>query len=338
MTMLRVAVLGYGYWGPNLVRNLQKFPDCQVAVVADMDRRRLDMVVRNYPAVEVTQDALTVLSRTDIDAVAVATPPRTHYELARKGLEEGKHVLVEKPLAGNSRDASDLVELADKNKLSLMVDHTFVYSGPVRTIRELIKGGELGELWYVDSVRINLGAFQNDVNVVWDLAPHDLSIVDYIVDATPRTVSATGISHVSYGAEAADLAYVTLRFDTDLLVHFHFSWLSPVKMRKMLIGGSKKLLEYDHLEADHQVKVYDKGVEFNIEGGRRRLLSERREGDMYAPKVDQTEPLELMCRDFIDSIKLKRTPLADGRQGLKVVRVIEAAVQSMLRGGVPIPL
>lgn len=338
MTVLRVAVLGYGYWGPNLVRNLHKFPDCQVAVVADLDRRRLDMVARNYPAVEVTQDHMATISRADIDAVVVATPPRTHYELAKKGLEEGKHVLVEKPLAGNSRDASHLVELADKSKLSLMVDHTFVYSGPVRKIRELIKSGELGEVWYIDSVRINLGAFQNDVNVVWDLAPHDLSIVDYIVDATPMTVSATGVSHVSYGAEAADLAYVALRFDTDLFAHFHFSWLSPVKMRKMLIGGSRKLLEYDHLEPDHQVKVYDKGVEFDMEGGRRRLLAERREGDLYAPKVDQTEPLELMCRDFIDSITLKRPPLADGRQGLKVVREIEAAIQSMERGGVPIPL
>lgn len=334
MSIPKVALIGYGYWGPNLLRNLYKVATCEVIALADPDQKRLEAAQKQYPELEISTDPAEILVRSDIDAVVLATPPNTHYKLAKRGLEHGKHLLIEKPLADNARDASELVDLAHKNNLTLMVDHTFIYSGAVQKIREIIRNNELGEVWYVDSVRINLGIFQQDVNVVWDLAPHDISILDYLIDAEPISVSATGLAPASYTDNSLEgIAYVTVRYDNSVLAHLHLSWLSPLKIRRMIIGGSRKLLVYDHLDQDHQVKIYDKGVEMITEGKRHKLLGERREGDMHAPKVDQSEPLERVCNHFIQCISNSEKPITDGNSGLKVVRIIEAAIQSMKTGG-----
>ena len=339
MTRLRVGVLGYGYWGPNLVRNLHKIEASEMVAVADRDPHRLSAAKSSYPSIEVMNDADTLLAREDIDAVVVATPPSTHYALAKKALENGKHVLVEKPLTRTTSEAEELVQLARSSRRTLMVDHTFVYCGAVRKIREIIESGELGDIWYVDARRVNLGIFQRDANVIEDLAPHDFSILDYVLNSEPKAVSATFIAPVANADKVpASLAYVTVRLDDDVLAHFHLSWLSPLKIRQTLIGGSKKMLVYDHLEPDHQVKVYDKGLEVVTEGDRRRLLGERRSGDLYAPKVDQTEPLELVCRHFVECALTGQPPLTDGISGLKVVRLLEATSESMRLGGKVIPL
>jgi predicted dehydrogenase len=339
MKKLRVGILGYGYWGPNLVRNLYKVSDCQVVAIADNDQRRLDAAVVAHPGLETSSDAQELLYRKDIDAIVVATPPSTHYLLASIALESGKHVLVEKPLSLNIDEAKSLIDMAKRHKLTLMVDHTFVYSGAVRMIRDIISSGELGDVWYVDAVRINLGLFQRDVNVIQDLGPHDFSILNYLIESDPKTVSAVGIAPVEYGSGTPiSLAYLTVRLANGVLAQFHLSWLSPVKIRRMLIGGSQKTLVYDHLDPDHQIKIYDKGLETITEGDRRRLLTERRIGDMYAPKVDQTEPLEQMCQHFVECALSGKTPLSDGVDGLKVVRLIDATIQSLDQGGAVIAL
>ncbi len=339
MTLLRVAVIGAGYWGPNLIRNFHKLGNCQLVAVADLNQKTLNSIKHNYSSVETTTDAEGLLTRADVDAVAIATPPHTHFQLARKALENGKHVLIEKPLTDSTADAEELVRLADKAKRTLMVDHTFVYSGAVRKIREMIDGNELGEIWYLDSVRIDLGLFTHDTNVVWDLAPHDLSIMSYLLNARPTQVSATGASPVEHFANRSEsISYITVRLDNGCIAHFHLSWLSPVKIRRILIGGSKKMLVYDHLEPDHQVVIYDKGVDITSEEERRRLLVQRRTGDMYAPKIDQTEPLETMCKHFAECALTGKKPISDGAAGLKVVRLIEASIESMRSGGAVVTL
>ncbi|MDO8749586.1 MAG: Gfo/Idh/MocA family oxidoreductase [Dehalococcoidia bacterium] len=339
MTLLRVAVVGAGYWGPNLIRNFHKLGNCQLVAVADLDPKALNGIKRSYGSVETTTDAGSLLTRPDIDAVAIATPPHTHYQLARKALENGKHVLIEKPLTDSTADAEELVKLAEKTKRTLMVDHTFVYSGPVRKIRGMVDSNELGEIWYLDSVRIDLGLFTNDTNVVWDLAPHDLSIMGYLLDARPVEVSATGASPVKYfDGKVESIAYITVRLDNGCITHFHLSWLSPVKIRRILIGGSKKMLVYDHLDPDHQVVIYDKGVDITSEEERRRFLVQRRTGDMYAPKIDQTEPLETMCKHFVECALTGKRPITDGVSGLNVVRLIEATMESMRLGGAVVAL
>jgi len=337
MADLRVGVLGYGYWGPNLVRTFFKTAGCEVVAVADSAPQRLAAARASYQSVELMDNADGLLNRSDIDAVVVATPPSTHYTLTKKALQNGKHVLVEKPLTHRSAEAEELVNLAHDNGLTLMVDYTFIYSGAVRTIREIIQSGALGDIWFLDAVRVNLGVFQQDVDVIEDLAPHDFSILDYILDLEPTSVTATGSARVANGHDVhASLAYVSVRLKDDILAHFHFSWLSPLKIRRMLIGGSKKMLVYDHLEPDHQVKIYDKGVDVVTEGDRRRLLGERRSGDLYAPKVDQTEPLERMCRHFVECTLSTEPPLTDGIAGLKIVRLVEAAHDSMRQDGRPV--
>ena len=334
MSVVCVGVVGFGYWGPNLVRNLFKAESCRVMVIADSDPQRLRVAAGMYPSVEMVSDANAVLDRQDIDAVLIASPTATHFPLAKRALLRGKHVLVEKPLAQTAREAETLVELARRGGLTLMVDHTFIYSGAVRKIREAMRLGELGEIWYLDSVRINLGLFRTDVSVLEDLAPHDLSIQLYALDLDATSVSAIGIAPVGYGGQVQpSLVYLTLRLPNEAIAHFTFSWLSPLKIRRMLIGGSKKMLMYDHLEPDHQVKIYDKGVDLVTESEQRRLLAERRTGDLYAPKVDQTEPLERMCSHFLDCVQNGRTPDSDGEAGLKVVRLIEVAQRSLKSGG-----
>lgn len=339
MTKLRVAVLGYGYWGPKLVRNLYNNQFCELVAVADQDPKRVAGVSGMYPTVDPCDDAIKLIDRPDIDAVVVATPPSTHFALAKCALEKGKHVLVEKPLTETSADAAELVKLAEEKGLTLMVDHTFIYAGAVRKIRELIDSGDLGKVLYIDSVRINLGIFQSDVNVIEDLAPHDISIVDYLLDAKPKSASAIGIAPVSYqGKTPGSLAYAAIRFDSGLLAHFHLSWLSPVKIRKMLIGGSKKTVVYDHLEPDNQIMVYENGGDLTEEGERRRLLGEMRMGDLYVPKVDQVEPLEEVCRHFVECCIEGNPPITDGKAGLRVVKILEALGHSMEQEGAMIPL
>ncbi|MEM2002647.1 MAG: Gfo/Idh/MocA family oxidoreductase [Candidatus Methanomethylicaceae archaeon] len=331
---LHIGVIGYGYWGPNLVRNFAKVDDCQVVAVADINPKRLHIAQKQYPFLEITESPEKLIERTDIDAVAIATPVATHYLLAKSALEQDKHVLIEKPLVEKTSQACELIDLANRRNKILMVDHTFIYSGAVRKIKELIAQGEIGDIYYFDSVRVNLGLFQHDVNVVWDLCPHDFSIMSYLIDRDPISVSAIGASPINYGSRRIEsVAYVTVQLEGDILAHFHVNWLSPVKIRRALIGGSRKMIVYDHLDPDNQVKIYNKGVEVATAEERYKALIQYRTGDMYAPKLDQTEPLELVCKHFVECIQTGKAPLTDGEAGLRVVRLLEAAQQSLERSG-----
>ncbi len=329
--MIGVAVVGCGYWGPNVIRNLAAMPDWDLRWICDKDVDRLSAIGRRYPAAQTTAKIRDVLADPMVEAVAICTPVHTHHALAKAALEAGKHVLVEKPLAQSVEEAGDLVEMADRLGLTLMVDHVFVYSGAVRKIREIVRNEGVGDLLYVDSVRINLGLFQSDVNVVWDLAPHDISIIQHVVGRTPRQVSAIGSAH--FGAQE-NLAYVTVRYDDGLLAHMHVNWLAPVKIRSTVFGGSKKMIVYDDLDPSEKVRVYDKGVDLGADPqSRAEALVDYRVGDMHAPYIEKTEPLERMCRTFHDSIAEGSRPETDGAAGLDVVRVLAAAQQSMRQGG-----
>jgi predicted dehydrogenase len=336
---VRIGILGCGYWAPNLIRNFQKLRECEVVAAADLDPARLDALRLTYPQIETTVDPDAVLSRADIDAIAVVTPISTHYPLARSALDGGKHVLVEKPLAETTEQAGELVALAERRERVLMVDHTFVYTGAVRKIRDLITSGELGTILYLDSVRINLGLVQRDANVLWDLAPHDFAIMDHLFDAPLERVSAVGACPIEVdGTRLESVAYVTIQVGGGSLAHFHLSWISPLKIRRMLIVGNRKMVVYDHLDPDNQVKVYDKGYDIRTVEERERVLIQRRTGDMYAPKVDQTEALEHLCRHFVECIVHQRRPITDGRAGARVVQLLEAAQRSMARGGASVSL
>ena len=338
MKTIKTAVLGYGYWGPNLVRNLNKLSGVSIESIVDLDEKKRKRVGEDFPSIQVSSNSDDIINNPNIDAIVVATPPSTHFDLAYKSLNSGKHVLIEKPIAQSSDDSMKLINLAKKNNLKLMVDHTFIYSGAVKQIKTILENNELGDLWYVDSVRINLGIVQKDVNVIWDLAPHDLSILEYIINAKPVSVSATGLSPNNYvGAPLEGIAYLAIKYDNGILAHLHLSWLAPVKMRRMMVGGSKKFLVYDHLDPEHQVKIYDKAIGKTPEGDYH-ILSERKEGDMYAPKIDQKEPLEEMVGHFIESISNNKTPISDGISGHNIVVTIEAAIRSMENGGAEINL
>jgi predicted dehydrogenase len=324
--------VGYGYWGPNLVRNLSETPGCRVVVVSDLRPARLDAVRSRYPAVRTTTDVNDVVNAPDVDAVVIATPVSTHFEVGMAALGAGKHLLVEKPLTASTDQALRLIEEADRRHRVLFVDHTFVYTGAVRKIRELITSDGLGEIYYYDSTRVNLGLFQHDVNVLWDLAVHDLAIMDFILAKPPVAVSATGISHVNGGPE--NTAYVTLFFDNHLIGHVHANWLAPVKVRRTLIGGSRKMIVYDDLETSEKIKVYDKGITVaESNGAAYQMRVGYRTGDMWAPQIDMTEALGLMTRHFIQSIEQGQVPTTDGRAGLRVVRILEAATASMADRG-----
>ncbi len=332
---LRVGVIGCGYWGPNIIRNFASIENCELRTICDADEDRLDAIQRRYPAVSVETDAAALMDGS-LDAVAICTPIRFHYPMAKAALEAGMHVFVEKPMTDSSATARELVELAADKKRALMVDHTFVYSGPVRKIRSIIDDGQLGDLLYFDSVRINLGLFQQDANVVWDLAPHDVSIMDYLLQREPKGVSAIGSVHFG---DQEDMAYMTVRFDGPLLAHFHVNWLAPVKIRKTVIGGSQQMIVYDDLEPTDRVKVYDKGVSVNVDDSeRRRVLIDYRTGDMFAPKIDKTEPLFAACSHFADCALNGNTPLTDGEAGLRVVRILEAAQESIAKSGAEVTL
>jgi predicted dehydrogenase len=332
-----VAIVGAGYWGQNLIRNFWDTEGCRLVLVCDTDSVVLSKALRRYPTIEVTQQYAAVLRHLGAEAVVIATPASTHYEFARCALEAGKHVLVEKPLAANSTEAVSLIELAAAKQKILMVDHTFLYTAAVRRMKQLVDAGEIGELLYFDSVRINLGLLQSDTNVLWDLGPHDFSILDHLCNLQPKSVSAIAGKHLGYPFE--DIVYVTVRYDSSFIAHFHLNWLSPVKVRLTLVGGSKKMIVYDDMESNEKVKVYDKGVSVNQSlESRNRLLASYRKGDMFAPNLDTSEALRLVAREFVSSIAENRSPLTDGAAGYRVVRLLEAAQQSIEENGREIEL
>ncbi len=333
--MIGIGVIGYGYWGPNLVRNFQETPDCRVVGVSDLRPERLALVEKRHPTMAVTRDYRDLLRRPDVDAIVVATPVSAHAPLASQALAAGKHVFVEKPLAPTAETASRLIDEAARRRLTLMVDHTFVYTGAVRKIRELIAGGDLGDLYYYDSVRVNLGLFQHDVNVVWDLAVHDLSILDHLLPQKPKAVSATGMKH--FPSEPENIAYLTLHFDGPMIAHIHVNWLAPVKVRRTLIGGSQRMIVYDDVEPSEKVKIYDKGVRLHAQEERKetiyQMLVGYRTGAVLAPELDMTEALKLEARHFVECVTQGRRPITDGEAGLRVVQILEAATESMSRRG-----
>jgi predicted dehydrogenase len=328
-----VAVIGLGYWGPNLVRNFHEAIGDDLRACCDREQSRVAPVRARYPRVRATCDIADILADDSIDAVALATPVATHYPLAKAALEAGKSVLIEKPMTADVAQAEELVDLARKKGLVLMVDHVFVYSPAVRKIKELLDGGELGRLLYVDSVRINLGLFQRDVNVVWDLAPHDLSIVDYLLGRTPKSVAAFGSVHTGSGYE--DVAYLNLDFGDGLIASFHVNWLSPVKIRYTMLGGSKKGLVYNDLDPVETIKVYDSGINVRQDDleDRRNFLVDYRTGDVWSPRLEPAEPLRAVVRHFVECVAGGQTPVTDGQAGLRVVRVLDAAQRSIKAQG-----
>ena len=328
-------MIGCGYWGPNLIRNFSDIDDATVVACCDLSPDRLSKIQKRYPSLQCTQDYQELLRDPNVDAVVVATPVSTHYPIARQALEHGKHVLLEKPLADSSEHALDLIERAKAAGRVLMVDHTFIYTSAVRKMRDLIDSGELGDILYFDSIRVNLGLFQKDINVIWDLAPHDLSIMDYLLRAEPIAVSAVGASHA--GNNIANIAYMTLRFPDNVIAHFHVNWLAPVKIRQTLIGCSKKMVVYDDVEPTDKIRVYDKGITVNGGNGsaekRYQALVGYRTGDVLIPKIDTTEALQRVAQEFVASIVENRAPLTDGVAGYRVVRILEAAQQSLEANG-----
>lgn len=327
---VKFGVIGYGYWGPNVVRNLQSLTTTELVTVCDKSYVSRKRIHKAYPGVYVSADASEVLSSPEIDAVAIVTPVWTHFELAKAALENGKHVFVEKPFTANLAQAEELIELAERKKLQIMVDHTFLFTGAVKKIKQLLEKEELGKLYYYDSTRVNLGLFQHDVNVVWDLAPHDLSIMDYLIESRPEALVATGQKHLN-GLE--DVAFITLYFDDNIIAHINVNWLSPVKVRTTLIGGEKKMVVWNDLEADEKVKVYDKGVDVRNREGLYELLVNYRSGDMWAPQLEQIEALRNELAYFVECISSGNVPFNDGMAGLRVVKMLEAANESLAKRG-----
>lgn len=329
--MIRIGVIGYGYWGPNIVRNLQKVQGARVDIICDKSPEMLRRVRQAHPETTVTTDANDILCSPKIDAVAVITPVWTHFQLAKTALENGKHVFVEKPFTSDSAQAEELIELAETKGLVIMVDHTFLFTGAVKKIRQLIDEQVLGPLYYYDSTRVNLGLFQHDVNVIWDLAPHDLSIMDYLLGGKAEAVSATGQRHLN-GHE--DIAFMTVYFPNNVIAHINVNWLSPVKVRTTLIGGEKKMLVWNDLAADEKIKIYDKGVEIKTREGVYEALVSYRSGDMWSPQLEQTEALRLELDYFVECIsESNRQPINDGHAGLRIVKMLEAANHSIKKRG-----
>jgi len=328
--MIRIGVIGYGYWGPQIVRNFHNLETSRVVAVCDKSLKALGRARQAYSEIKFTQDFGEILSSTETDAIAIVTPVCTHYELAKKALENGKHVFVEKPFTCKASHAEELIELAEKKNLKIMVDHTFLFTGAVKKIRQLINDGTLGELYYYDSVRVNLGLFQHDVNVLWDLAPHDLSIMDHLIAEKPEAVVATGETHLN---GTADVAFMTVYFPKKIIAHINVNWLSPVKVRTTLIGGEKKMLVWNDLEADEKIKVYDKGVQVNAGEGVYELLVSYRSGDMWAPRVDRIEALQHETSYFVECVTTNKKPFNDGEAGLRIVRMLEAADKSLKERG-----
>jgi predicted dehydrogenase len=328
--MIRFGVIGYGYWGPNIVRNLRGLESTQVVAICDKSDAALRRAKLAFPEVRVTNDCTELLKSADIDAIAVITPVWTHFELAKNALLNGKHVFVEKPFTSTSAQAEELINIAEQRNLQIMVDHTFLFTGAVKKIRQLIDENVLGKLYYYDSTRVNLGLFQHDVDVLWDLAPHDLSIVDYVIGERPEAIIATGEKHLN---KLTDVAYLTLYFPDNVIAHINVNWLSPVKVRTTLIGGEKKMVVWNDLEVDEKIKVYDRGVNMTTREGVYNLLVSYRSGDMWSPKVESIEALRAELSYFVDCIQAGESPINDGLAGLRIVRMLEAAEESLSRKG-----
>jgi len=325
--MINIGIIGYGYWGPNVARNFNSCDGAALIGICDLSEKRLNIAKLLYPFVKTFSDPKDLINSKDIDVVAVVTPVYSHYELAKMALEQGKHIFVEKPFTSNVAQGEELIELAKKKGLKIMVDHTFLFTGAVRKMHEIIDSGELGSLFFYDSVRVNLGLFQHDINVIWDLAPHDFSIMNYLIDKEPASVSAFGTEHFGLGME--EVAYIAVHFNDGFIAHFHCNWLSPVKVRRTLISGDRKMLIWDDLSSDEKIKIYDRGVELKNSEGIHKLLVSYRSGDMYVPKVDDTEALKLEVEYFVTCIEKNKRPFNDGEAGLKVVKMLEAADKSL---------
>jgi predicted dehydrogenase len=333
---LKVGLIGYGYWGPNLLRNFSETEGVEVKWAADTRSERLDVMRKRYPATQVTNHAEAIFEDPEISAVVIATPVSTHFALAKSALENNKHVFIEKPMTCTVAESEKLVEMAAKRDRVLMVDHTFIYTGAVRKIKEIIDAGELGDLYYCDAVRVNLGLFQYDIDVLWDLASHDLSILTYLVPQMPKFVSATGADHTGRGI--VDVAYMTLHYNNNFIAHFHVNWLSPVKVRQNLIGGSRRMLVYDDMQPSEKVRVYDRGISVTSQEGIYKRLVDYRMGDMWAPKLELREALSLETEHFVDCIRTHETPLTGGAAGLAVVKILAAASKSVASNGSPVSL
>jgi len=328
--IIRFGVVGYGYWGPNIVRNLGSLPGASVASLCDRSLHALGRASQAYPGLKLSTDPSELIASPLIDAVAIITPVWTHYELAKAALGHGKHVFVEKPFTSTVAQAEELIELAEKSNLKIMVDHTFLFTGAVRKIRELIDEGMLGSLYYYDSTRVNLGLFQHDINVIWDLAPHDLSIMDYIIKARPEAISATGQRHLN-GYE--DVAFITVHFPERLIAHINVNWLSPVKVRTTLIGAEKKMLVWNDLDTEQKLKVYDRGVDICSKEDMYELLVTYRSGDIWAPRVEEVEALKVELQSFLDCITHNKPIINDGPAGVRIVKMLEAASTSLTKKG-----
>jgi len=335
--MINVGVIGYGYWGPNVARNFHATAGINLTSVCDVSEKRLALAKNHYPFIRGVKDPLELIRSSDVDAVAIVTPVFYHFEMAREALLAGKHIFIEKPFTASSSQAKELIDLAAKKNLKIMVDHTFLFTGAVKKLKEVIDSGELGKLLFYDSVRVNLGLFQHDINVIWDLAPHDLSIMDYLIAERPEAISAHGSVHFAGGFE--DIAYVTIEFAGDrFLAHFHVNWLSPVKIRRTLISGDKKMLVWDDLDADEKVKIYDRGVDIKSPNGNQKngihdLLVSYRSGDVHIPKLEGMEALKSEVQYFVQCLERNEEPFNNGQAGLQVVRILEAADESLKNGG-----
>jgi predicted dehydrogenase len=330
--MIRVGVIGAGYWGPNLIRNFVMHPQTEMCLCSDLRENRLNYIKSLYPAVQITKEANEVIAHPNLDLVTICTPVDTHFELAKAVLQSGKHVLIEKPMTSSSAQAEELINLAEKKKLRIFVDHTFVYTGSVRKIKELIIAGELGDLYYFDSVRVNLGLFQHDVNVLWDLAPHDISIMDFLLAQKPVSVVATGADHFGSGLE--NVAYLMVYYPGNLIAHLHANWLSPVKIRRTLITGSKKMVVWDDNQPSEKVHIYDKGVDVvQTADDVYNLLIQYRAGDMHCPRVDGREALAVEIDQIVDCLNNNKPSCAGGQAGWMVVKILESAQQSLKNRG-----
>lgn len=331
MTDIIIGVIGYGYWGPNIVRNFFSLDNCKVKAVADQRDERLTLLAKNFPSINGINNAEDIINDDTINAVVIATPVFSHYELSKKALVKGKHVLIEKPLASTVAESEELINLAEQKGLTLMVDHTFLYTGAVQKMKELIDTGAIGTPLYFESSRINLGLFQSDINVLWDLAAHDISILIHLIKEIPESVNATGISHTHNGVE--NIAYMTVNYNSDFIAHINCSWSSPVKVRQMLIGGDKKMILYNDLEPSEKLRVYDTGYYHTTDEDKKKILVDYRIGDIYIPKLSAEEALTAVANDFIQSIIQKKEPLSNARFGLEVVKILEASQQSIKNKG-----
>ncbi|MFO0359304.1 MAG: Gfo/Idh/MocA family protein [Flavobacteriales bacterium] len=329
--MINVVIIGFGYWGPNLVRNFSSIPDVRVKLVVDLRPERLQVARANYPQIETSTDIDSIWKDPEVDAVVVATPVFTHFELAKKALESGKHVLLEKPMTDTVAHALELIELSQKFNKVLMVDHTFLYTPAVQKMKQLIDDGTIGNIKYFDSTRINLGLIQQDVNVLWDLAPHDISILDYLINDVPVSVNATGVSHIHNGIE--NIAYLTVNYQSSIIGHFNCSWSSPVKIRMMLVGGDKKMIVFNDMEPTEKIRLYDTAHSVSSDEEKQRVLVDYRVGDVFIPKLGSAEALSGMARDFISAITAGTTPIASWKSGLNTIKILEASQKSIKQGG-----